>query len=148
MAAPVRSFEPLHAERIYLLGSLKQQKHDAAALLRKIAPLEKSLHEDRLPHVQKKTRKQLGWLKCRLGRATQQEQSILARLDYLNYEIQVGGIDDDGAQELLTKNVNSPKKDGSRSSMSGVSRKCVNKNSSSTTSKGFAMACNKCRECK
>ncbi|KAI9052968.1 hypothetical protein LZ554_003239 [Drepanopeziza brunnea f. sp. 'monogermtubi'] len=87
-AEPFQSFEALHLERTYLLGSLQQQNQDATALLRKIAPLQERPLEEELPCVQRKTRKQIGWLKCRLDQTQKQEQSILARLGQISYEIQ------------------------------------------------------------
>ncbi|PBP26829.1 hypothetical protein BUE80_DR002188 [Diplocarpon rosae] len=83
-----RSFEDLHLERAYLVDSLQQQNHRVTQLLRRISHLEEKLSQDGFHFVRRKNKKHIGWLKCQLDEITQQEQSILARLGQVTYEIQ------------------------------------------------------------
>jgi hypothetical protein len=82
------SLENLITERSYLLNSLQQENAKATDLLRRISTLEADLAPDGEPKEQRKIRKQLGWLKHRLGETNRQEKAIMARLGQLTYEIQ------------------------------------------------------------
>ena len=85
---PLRALEELHLERSYLVDSLQIQTQIANQLRRKILILETKLQQPGLRPLHRKIRKQLGWLKSRLGQSSQQEQTISSRLDELASEIQ------------------------------------------------------------
>ena len=85
---PLRALEELHLEISYLIDSLQVQTQIANQLRRKIPVLESKLQQPGLRPLHRKIRKQLGWLKSRLGQSSQQEQTISSRLDELASEIQ------------------------------------------------------------
>lgn len=85
---PGPCLENLAAERSYLHNSLQQENIKATELLRRISTLEASMSLDGAPNLQRKIRKQLGWLKYRLEETNRQEMAILARLGQITYEIQ------------------------------------------------------------
>lgn len=86
--SPPRSFEDLHRERTYLLSSLQQEDHKATELLKRLPPLEVLMQNPTSRSGHRKAKRQLGWLRHRLGETTKQEKSILARLGQLSWEIQ------------------------------------------------------------
>ncbi|PVH74952.1 hypothetical protein DL98DRAFT_593584 [Cadophora sp. DSE1049] len=86
--APLRALEELHLERSYLIDSLQAQTQTASQLMRKIPALEFKLQQPNLRPLHRKIRKQLGWVKSRLGQSGLQEQTISFRLDQLASEIQ------------------------------------------------------------
>ncbi|KAH9224213.1 hypothetical protein DL95DRAFT_61531 [Leptodontidium sp. 2 PMI_412] len=86
---PLRALEELHLEQTYLLDSLHAQSQTANQLTRKIPLLESKLQQPDLRSVHRKLRKQLSWLKSRLGQSSLQAQTISSRLDQLSSEIQV-----------------------------------------------------------
>ena len=84
-----RSAPDLQVEHSYLLHGLAIVSQKANGLLRRIPPLEKYLKDDSHTTKEKrKTRKQLGWLKCRLAEASRQEQILHQRLGQLACEMQ------------------------------------------------------------
>jgi len=83
-----RLLENLFTERAYLLNSLQQESFKAIDLLRRIPSAQANLNPEGASNVQRKVRKQLGWLKHRLEEINRQEKAILARLGQLTYEIQ------------------------------------------------------------
>lgn len=83
-----RHLETLFTERSYLLNALQQQNFKATDLLRRIPSTQENLDPKGLPRVQRKVRKQLGWLKHRLDETNRQERAILTRLGQLTDEIQ------------------------------------------------------------
>jgi len=83
-----RSLENLITERSYLFNSLQRENAKATDLLGRILTLEAGIDLEGVPKLQRKMRKQLGWLKHRLGETDQQAKAILARLGQLTYEIQ------------------------------------------------------------
>ncbi|KAK0101249.1 hypothetical protein ONS95_006428 [Cadophora gregata] len=85
---PLRTIEELHLERTYLIDSLHVQAQTATQLMHKIPILESKLLQHHLRPAHRKIRKQLGWVKSRLGQCRQQEQTICARLEQLAGEIQ------------------------------------------------------------
>ena len=84
-----RSFEELHAERSYLLGSLQQHNFKATELLRRLAILEETIITSEEYHIRRRTRKQIGFLRHRINDTTHQEMTILNRLGQLSHEIQL-----------------------------------------------------------
>lgn len=86
------SFIDLYTERTYLLSTLQAHNCQATEILRKIPPLEEKLRGDRDPPlpqaIRRRVRKQIDWFTHRLDETTRQEQTILARLEQVNYEIQ------------------------------------------------------------
>jgi hypothetical protein len=82
----LRSSGALYAERSYLLSSLEHENVKAEGLLHQIPLLEKGLAQDH--HGARKIRKQIGWLKSRLGETTKQENILLQRVRQLTHEIQ------------------------------------------------------------
>jgi hypothetical protein len=83
-----RFLEDLFTERAYLLNSLQQENFKATDLLRRILSAQANLNPEGLSNVQRKVRKQLGWLKHRLDETNRQEKAILARVGQLTYGIQ------------------------------------------------------------
>lgn len=103
--SPLRALEELHLERSYLIDSLQIQTQIANQLRRKIPILESKLQQPGLRPLHRKIRKQLGWLKSRLGQSSQQEQTISSRLDELASEIQTREQWAQMEQEQLLRNM-------------------------------------------
>jgi hypothetical protein len=83
-----RSLQELVTERTYLLNSLETENYKATELLRRISPLEDIWSSTPINSVRRKTKKQLGWLKQRLGETIGQEEAVLARLGQVALGIQ------------------------------------------------------------
>ncbi|KAG4442177.1 hypothetical protein IFR05_002335 [Cadophora sp. M221] len=85
---PLRALEELHLERTYLLDSLHAQIQATTQLTQKIPFLESKFHQPHSRPVHRKLRKQIGWLRSRLGQSSLQEKTISSRIDQLSSEIQ------------------------------------------------------------
>ena len=83
-----RSPSELQVESSYLLNTLLVVNQKVNELLRCIPPLEQLLLSNSSSKEKRKSRKQLGWVRCRLGEASRQEQTIHQRLGQLTWEIQ------------------------------------------------------------
>ncbi|RDL30480.1 uncharacterized protein BP5553_10358 [Venustampulla echinocandica] len=84
---PPRRMQERHAERAYILNSLRRENSKATVLLERISALEGGLHR-KAPYAERKANKQLGWLKHRLNETNQQENAMLTRLGQLTSDIQ------------------------------------------------------------
>ncbi|KAI2619982.1 hypothetical protein GGR54DRAFT_110584 [Hypoxylon sp. NC1633] len=83
-----RSFEELHTERLYLLGSLQQHDQRAVELFWLVPVVEEQIQSAVTQEQRGRAKKQRGWLRHRIVDTVESEKAILARLSELHVEIQ------------------------------------------------------------
>ncbi|KAI1377542.1 hypothetical protein F4677DRAFT_458887 [Hypoxylon crocopeplum] len=83
-----RSFEELHAERLYLLQSLQQHDQRAVELFKRVPVVEEQIHCAENSDERWRAKKQRAWLRHRIVDTVEEEKGILARLSELHVEIQ------------------------------------------------------------
>ena len=88
LLAQFEMFRSLHTEKHYLFDSLQREEANAASLARKLHRHQESQKQPLSEHDRKTLKRQIAWTNLRLDESYRQKETIIQRLQQVDFEIQ------------------------------------------------------------